>query len=234
MKTSKVTDQNHIQQKLFAGDFLANQSQTRASAKGSQRLHSLVCGTNSIESFAYYDRDTSSWKTCQQSFLEDLESFSETWPRQGITVNGVAYQRHILEPVTKEIDGGQFVTLPTPLASDPERKAKFKQGGTPLLGDLLPTPRATSAITENLKTVKRRGRNKGNLEEVIALLPTPTARDYKDSGEKVNYKKAAKKGKLAGVMVESRSDQTGKNFYLNALFVEEMMGYPVGWTELKD
>ena len=205
MKTSKVTDQNHIQQKLFAGDFLVNQSQTQANAKGSQRLHNLVCGTNSTESFAYYDRDTSSWKTCQQSFLTGLESFSETWPRHGITVNGVAYQRRMLEPVTREIEFG-----------------------------LLPTPRATSAMTENLKTVKQRGRNIGNLEEVIALLPTPCSRDHKGSGGKVNYKKAAKKGKLAGVMVESRSNKTGKDTYLNPSFVEEMMGYPVGWTELKD
>jgi len=203
--TSKPTTPNHIQQTLFVGDFLANQSQTRATAKGSQRLHNLVCGTNSIESFAYYDRDTSSWKTSQQSFLEDLESFSETWPRQGIVVNMHAYQHRMLEPVTKEIVGG-----------------------------LLPTPRATSAMTENLKTVKQRGRNIGNLEEVIAFLPTPCSRDHKDSGEKVNYKKAAKKGKLAGVMVESRSNKTGKDTYLNPQFVEEMMGYPVGWTELKD
>jgi len=205
MKTSKVTDQNHIQQKLFAGDFLANQSQTRASAKGSQRLHSLVCGTNSIESFAYYSRDTSSWKTSQQSFLTDLESYSETWPRQGIVVNMHAYQRRILEPVTKETGGG-----------------------------LLPTPRATSAMTENLKTVKQRGRNIGNLEEVIAFLPTPCSRDYKDSGENMNYKKAAEKGRLPGVIVESRSNKTGKDTYLNPQFVEEMMGYPIGYTEIQE
>jgi len=172
MKTSKVTDQNHIQQKLFAGDFLANQSQTRASAKGSQRLQNLVCGTNSTESFAYYDRDTSSWKTCQQSFLEDLESFSETWPRQGITVNMRAYQHRMLGPVTKETGGG--------------------------------------------------------------LLPTPCSRDYKDSGENMNYKKAAEKGRLPGVIVESRSNKTGKDTYLNPQFVEEMMGYPIGYTEIQE
>ena len=171
MKTSKVTDQNHIQQKLFPEVFPVNQSQTQESAKGSQRLHNLVCGTNSTESFAYYDRDTSSWKTCQQSFLEDLESFLETWPRQGITVNGVAFQHRMLELVTKETGGG--------------------------------------------------------------LLPTPCARDYKDSGENMNYKKAAEKGRLPGVIVESRSNKTGKDTYLNPSFVEEMMGYPIGYTDLK-
>ena len=170
--TSEPTTPNHIQQTLFAGDFLANQSQTRENAKGSQRLHNLVCGTNSTESFAYYDRDTSSWKTCQQSFLTDLESFLETWPRQGITVNGVAFQHRMLEPVTRETGFG--------------------------------------------------------------LLPTPCARDYKDSGENMNYKKAAEKGRLPGVIVESRSNKTGKDTYLNPRFVEEMMGYPIGYTEIQE
>ena len=175
MKTSKVTNQNHIQQKLFVGDFLASQFQTRENAKGSQRLQNLACGTNSIESFAYYDRNMSCWKTSQQSFLTDLGSFSETWPRQGITVNGVAFQRHLLEPVTRETVGGWS------------------------------------------------GR-----------LPTPCARDYKDAGENMNYKKAAEKGRLPGVIVESRLNKTGNDTYLNPRFVEEMMGYPIGYTEIQE
>jgi hypothetical protein len=44
----------------------------------------------SCESLAWYDQDTSSWKTYQRSFLTDWESYSETWPRWGITVNGSA------------------------------------------------------------------------------------------------------------------------------------------------
>ena len=199
MKTSKVTDQNHIQLQFSQVVFHASQFQTRASAKGSQRLHNLVCGTNSIESFAYYDRNMSSWKTCQQSFLTDLESFSETWPRQGITVNGVAYQHRMLEPVTREIVGG---LLPTPLASDPERKAKFKQGGNPLMG---------------------------------ALLPTPRASEWKGCGQ-VGSKSSldwAEKGYLSGVLNETCSPQIGEATHLNPSFVEEMMGYPIGWTDLE-
>ena len=65
------------------------------------------------------------------------------------------------------------------------------------------------------------------------LLPTPCARDYKDSGENMNYKKAAEKGRLPGVIVESRSNKTGNDTYLNPRFVDEMMGYPIGYTDLK-
>tara|TARA_E500000318_G_C3422811_1_gene157967 strand:+ start:73 stop:342 length:270 start_codon:yes stop_codon:yes gene_type:complete len=64
------------------------------------------------------------------------------------------------------------------------------------------------------------------------LLPTPTAREHKDSGPNVNYEKLAKKSRLTGVLVLDCSAQLGKATYLNPYFVEEMMGYPVGWTDL--
>ena len=74
-------------------------------------------------------------------------------------------------------------------------------------------------------------------EPVIAetgggLLPTPTTRDYKDAGPNVNFEKVAKKSKLPGVVVIS-CQATGDNTYLNPSFVEEMMGFPTGWTDLK-
>ena len=152
---------------------------------------------NSSVSFAWYDPDTSSWKTSQQSLLTDLALYSESWPRQGMTLNGRAYALRIWEPVTVETDGG---LLPTPTATGSERRTKFKQGGTPLM---------------------------------LALLPTPTARDHKDSGERVNYEKLAKKSRLAGILVTECSAQNGGATYLNPSFLEEMMGYPIGWTALE-
>ena len=64
------------------------------------------------------------------------------------------------------------------------------------------------------------------------LLPTPTTRDYKDAGPNVNFEKVAKKSKLPGVVVIA-CQATGENTYLNPSFVEEMMGFPPGWTDLK-
>ena len=207
--TSEPTTQNHIQQTLFAGVFPVSQSQIVDTAKGSQRLQNLVCGTNSTESFAYYSRDTSSWKTCQQSFLEDLESFSETWPRQGITVNGVANQRRLLkEPVTRETGGG---LLPTPLASAMDRKSKFKQGGTPLLGALLPTPRAAKGMEMRLS------KNMAKLEHKKYLETEMAARIH-----------------THGETHLTNSKEIGENGVLNPSFVEILMGFPLGWTELKD
>ena len=217
--TSKPTTPNHIQQTLFVEDSLASQSQTRASAKGSQRLHNLVCGTNSIESFAYYDRNTSSWKTCQQSFLTDLESFSETWPRQGITVNGVAYQRRILEPATREIVGG---LLPTIKASEPGSTShgygdNLKEGICKQIGiptkkyPLLPTPRAAKGMEMRLS------KNMAKLEHKKYLETEMAARIH-----------------IHGETHLTNSKEIGENGVLNPSFVELLMGFPLGWTELKD
>ena len=129
--------------------------------------------------------------------------------------NGQLYQQVLWEPVIDAADGG---SLPTPTASDGEggvaKDVQHKNG---------------SFFRENQK-----GERWGvKLSDAVSILPTPTARDYKDSGENMNYKKAAKKGRLPGVIVESRSTQTGKDTNLNPHFVEEMMGYPIGWTDLK-
>ena len=123
-----------------------------------------------------------------------------------------------------------------------EYKAKKKM---PLLKTpMLPTPTASDVEGGIAKDVQYKNgnyfrvNNKGErwgvkLRDAVSILPTPTARNYKDSGENMNYKKAAEKRRLPGVVVESRSTQTGKDTNLNPHFVEEMMGYPIGWTDLK-
>ena len=197
MTTSEPTNQSHIQQTLFVEDSLVRTSAKQAVKQVSLKKLGQVSFLNSCESFAWFDQSSSSWRTSQRSLITDWELYSENWPRQGSIVNGHAYLQVLWEPVIKELDGG---LLPTPLASAMNRKVKFNQGGTPLLG---------------------------------ALLPTPCSRDYKDSGPNMNYEKAAQKSRLPGVIVESRSNKTGNDTYLNPSFVEEMMGYPIGYTDLK-
>jgi hypothetical protein len=88
-----------------------------------------------------------------------------------------------------------------------------------------PTPRASAAMSEDLDNIKERGVDKGRLEERVAkMMPTPTARDYKDSGPNTNYETARKKSRLAGTVGGS----------LNPTWVEWLMGYPAEYTDLKD
>ena len=254
MTTSEPTNQNHIQQTLFAVDSLAKTSQSQVEAKASRRKQGLVYSMNSSESYAWYDQDSSSWKTSQRSLITGWTSFSESFTRQGyMNANGHVFQRQWLEPVTSVTGGG---LLPTPLASDPERKAKFKQGGTPLMGALLPTPKATE-ITETPQQWAKRSAKPANknfgpslnvklqiLNEIGEVpnqaarsyfLPTPRASEWKGCGQ-VGSKSSLKwkeQGYLSGVLNETCSPQTGEATHLNPSFVEEMMGYPIGWTDLE-
>ena len=237
MTTSEPTNQNHIQHQLSLGVFHAKTFQSQVEAKASRRIQGLVFSTNSSESYAWYDQDSSSWKTSQRSLLTDWTSFSESFTRQGyMNANGHVFQRQWLELATKEIDGGQFVTLPTPLASDPERKAKFKQGGTPLMGALLPTPTVCNdSIYYDNSPNKHKRHSKGLATHVADQLPTPRASEWKGCGQ-VGSKSSLdweKKGYLSGVLNETCSPQTGEATHLNPSFVEEMMGYPIGWTDLE-
>ena len=62
---------------------------------------------------------------------------------------------------------------------------------------------------------------------VSQRLPTPTARDYKGrTSVKWNEKYGPKV--LPDVLT-----QIGDHMSVSPYFVEEMMGYPIGWTELK-
>src|SRR5215467_13397692 len=67
-----------------------------------------------LEPFAWYDRDSQSWKTWQPSLFGGWVEFAETWPRSGMTVNGIAYRLPALEPLIDEIGSG---LLPTPAAT---------------------------------------------------------------------------------------------------------------------
>ena len=69
------------------------------------------------------------------------------------------------------------------------------------------------------------------------VLPTPTAGDSTGSGNRNNAHSKAHPGisltdaALTGDSSTPRSEVSGK---LNPTFVEYLMGYPIGWTDLKD
>jgi hypothetical protein len=136
--------------------------------------------------------------------------------------------------MSKLLAKGQTVTLaaqmksaemlPTPRANDAEKRGNFDphnpRNGLPAAVMLLPTPRATDGdkATRTPQGAQReleRGRNK-DLGMFAALLPTPVARDWKGVG---------RADQLPTVLTP-----TGAATYLNPSFVEEMMGFPVGWT----
>jgi hypothetical protein len=96
-----------------------------------------------------------------------------------------------------------------------------------------PTPRACTAMAA--ENIHNRVNDKfPNLETVVArtMWPTPNASDNRDRGHKgmPAIKRRMEKGKQLNLsMVVSETSGS-----LNPQWVEWLMGYPEGWTDLED
>lgn len=77
------------------------------------KVSEVDCGKRWHAWFAKYDRATSSWKTAQRSLVEDLELYSETWPKSGTMRNGVCWEQVTLERRITESESGYWVGTPT-------------------------------------------------------------------------------------------------------------------------
>lgn len=179
-------------------------------------------GLSLLGSLARWDRSSSSWRTPQSSFLEGLDEFSETWPRWGSMRNGVCWGRLTPERPMSENESGFLVGTPTAtmLQAGP-RSPEFRKGRTPTPVELAmwPTPKASTAGSDFAKM--DRSATGISLVTAVAMFPTPTA-----TNTKANHMRGADKGHPR----ESRS--YGTTGQLNPEWVEWLMGWPRGWTDL--
>jgi hypothetical protein len=169
------------------------------------------CGKKWLASFVKYDHDMSLWKTHQCSLLGDLDEFLETWPQWGLMRDGECWEQQTLERLTKGTESGLL-----------ENK-----WATPTTMDKLPPKSEQSLLRE--ATVTRLGRSKpANLRDQVSNMvnwPTPNSRDWKDGQTAGNRKSPG-----LGVMAHMGASNGGQ---LNPMWVAWLMGWPLGWTNLK-
>jgi hypothetical protein len=165
------------------------------------------CGEKWHGLLARYDQDTHLWRTVQCSLLEDLNESLQTLPQWGMTV------------------GGELYLLPTLVQTiDESESGLLEKWATPTTMDKLP-PKSEAALLREA-TIARPGRSKpANLRDQVSNMHrwgTPKAQDsrhaLRDRG----------KGNL-GEQV-SGLHNGGK---LNPLWTEWLMGWWIGWTDLK-
>jgi hypothetical protein len=171
---------------------------------------------------ARYDPVTSLWKTAQCSLFEGLEQSLVTWPRSGSMRNGVCYQRPMLEPCTLERESGLW---PTPtLCGNHNYPGASKTSGMGLASavKLWQTPVANDAANRSKGLWSGRGEPK--LSAQVILYPTPTA------SSDAAGRPGSKMQKMLGNCPAVRESGDGM---LNPTWVEWLMGWPLGWTDLK-
>jgi hypothetical protein len=163
--------------------------------------------------------------------VEGLASFSETFPRSGMMLSGTAYLPAPLAPLIRGTESGSW-----------------------------PTPNTFDATNHNtpetfFERQKRHGWERTNpcdLAVAVQMFPTPTSRDYKDGSAK-SCENVPVNG-LLGRAVHQWPTPTVSGDYnrkgasatsgdglatavggaLNPTWVEWLMGFPSGWTDLKD
>ena len=163
-----------------------------------------VFGQSSTALLANYNPDTSSLKTCQTSLFSDLNESSVTLPKSGMMRNGKLYQQTTLVHHTAEKESGLW---PTPQVFDAKATENFTIGST-----------------------KDRGKKKDHtLPMAVKMYPTPK----RPSGGGQIERKTPGGGirKLEDAISAEVGYNTG---LLNPIFVEWLMGYPEGWTDLRD
>lgn len=172
-----------------------------------------TCGPKPSQYFASYNHDSRTWRTCQVCLLTNMpDEYSETWPRAGLMLNGVCYPQPNAERRISAIESGFFAT-PTAkanqLAPSMMKHASCRK--------MLPTPN-----TLNHKDSGILGRDwGGDLLAASKLWPTPAARDWKDANYPSEHNRHT-----PPLAVHAG----GK---LNPTWVEWLMGWPLGWTDLK-
>jgi len=226
---------------LYRAAFLAKTLAQREKAQESMEK-TQDSGEKWRGSFVKYDPDSSLWRTHQCSLLGGLDEFSETWPQWGLMRDGECWEQQMLAQTIRGTESGLS-----------------EKWATPTTMDKLP-PKSQQALLKEA-TFARPGRSKpANLRDQVSNMqnwPTPTSHMAKETNApsehnrntptltaQVNWPTPRTKGMCGGsgswdllnkntTKEEARQMGAGNGGKLNPTWVEWLMGWPPGWTDLK-
>jgi|688.fasta_scaffold12753_4 hypothetical protein len=165
-----------------------------------------TCGLGYDRPLANYDLITQSWKMLEAIYLWGDCPLLENLPPSGMTQNGALFLQPAWVPITGETESLSW-----------------------------PTPRVTGS-GENIAKIQERFRNglkyNSRLEEAVAQYPTMSASGMGNTGSQQKLQKLVDDGSLTDE--EKRGMTAGNGGRLNPTWVEWLMGFPLGWTDLED
>jgi len=222
LETSQQTD-------LFPMELESMSSQADSPAKTSQlqdskqalKASAVDYGQSAPVLLGNFSPDTPSLKTSQTCLMENgelgLSEFSGIFPRSGMMRSGTVYQLANLARTITEIASGLSATKEQIFYW---RTPDTANGGTPI------------ALLEG-KTHRESGSAiQIRLGDQVKMWPTPSTRDYKGGyiGGKIRNGKVSRD--TLDVAVQHTDNQEKTNGTLNPTWVEWLMGFPLGHTDL--
>jgi hypothetical protein len=188
------------------------------------------CGEKWRASFTKYDQDSCSWKTHQCSLLGDLDEFSETWPQWGLMRDGECWEQQTLEQTIRGTESG---LSPNGVDSFHTPNTTGLDGGSNSRKALKkrqenwPTPDANCGQrgTQPKWTPKRKSGQPAQytINQAVRdkMFLTPTAHNAKECNAPSEQNR------------NTPTLATHAGGKLNPTWVEWLMGWPLGWTDLK-
>lgn len=202
------------------------------------------CGASSRVLLATFDHNTRSWRTPQCSLFGDSDECLETFPRSGMTQNGLLWELTMSEPRTGASASGFWRTPDTGAGGEisAEKAADFAMRKTRASGSVIqlrlcdqvrhpqlwPTP--TVCGNNNRKGLTKTSGD--GLATAVLTYPTPKCQD---AGAALFDRRKGNLGEVIHGKYLNGGDTTPqtKTARLNPYWVEWLMGWPIGWTDLK-
>ncbi len=236
METSKTLTGNPWNDlPLFAEGIPVSLSVQQVIAKVKKIL--ATCGLGYDKPLANYDPSTQFWRMSEGIFPSGERPSLPTLPPSGMTRSGALFQQPAWEPITGATASSSLLT---PTANEHKFRLQGDSQASHCLeamarrGELAMWPTPTTQEVEHpdaqLTETGRRKSKDGttshslNLADAVKMWPTPTADEAKNA-----YSTTSQFNNLRTQV--GASPQTGK---LNPTWVEWLMGFPTGWTDLKD
>ena len=179
------------------------------------------CGDTWRGSLARFDPVASLWRTAQHSLLEDSQSSSVIWPRSGMTVDGQCWELPTLGRRISATDSGLWQT---PVADDAVNRVNGKinsRGEPKLSAQVLRWPTPTVCGNYNRKGASATSGDGLEMAYADGALS-------QGGGNSMTRKDGKSRSDMLDWVVEY---QTGMR--LNPTWVEWLMAWPLGWTDLK-
>jgi hypothetical protein len=197
-----------------------------------------IYGPGSPTPFAYYDPDGHCLRTSQGTLDLDLTPSSVTLPPSGSMSNGRLYRRRPLVPRTS-VTGSSLLHTPTAKANQDSPSMRDRDKGswfrpmwpTPVAHDDNKSPEAHMAMKRRMKGGPRQTIT--SLQVMVKAVerqmwPTPRARLGAQRGAQAKrYSDPARSNDLDDAVAAS-----GTPGQLNPTWVEWLMGFPLGFTDL--
>jgi hypothetical protein len=190
-------------------------------ASGTVKKIRAICGLGLEKPLANYDPNTRSWKMYEATLVSEDCPLLVNLPPSGMTRNGVLFLQRPWELITSEIES---LSWPTPTAV-----TRPMEGNVRLYRAKVEAGEMTEAEAEAILG-KSVWEAQGKLP---AMWPTPRSSAAMadematslDRVQRIGYKARLEE------KVAMEGSPTGK---LNPTWVEWLMGFPLGWTDLED